>query len=91
MMRRHILISGQVQGVGFRWFSKMNASRLGLTGWVRNLSGGDVELEIQGEAGAVEQMLQILAQGPHFSQVAQVRDSPCPLEDEYHFRIREDS
>lgn len=90
MIRRRVLVTGQVQGVGFRWFAKMNAARLGLTGWVRNLSGGGVELEIQGGEGAVEQMLQALAQGPHFAQVDEVRASPRPLEEERGFQVRMD-
>ena len=90
MIRRWVLVTGLVQGVGFRWFAKMNAARLGLTGWVRNLSGGGVELEIQGSEWAVEQMLQVMAQGPHFARVDEVRALPRPLEDERGFQVRLD-
>lgn len=49
MKRYHAILSGRVQGVGFRFQSQTNAQMQDLTGWVRNKSNGDVELEIQGE------------------------------------------
>lgn len=48
MIRKHIYFSGRVQGVGFRYQAAYYARSLGLTGWVRNLSDGRVEMEIQG-------------------------------------------
>jgi len=49
MKQIHILISGFVQGVGFRAFTVKKARNLGLTGWVRNLKNGRVEAVVQGE------------------------------------------
>ena len=49
MIRQHIYFSGRVQAVGFRFRAQMNATQLGLTGWVRNLFDGRVEAEVQGE------------------------------------------
>ncbi|MDR1471084.1 MAG: acylphosphatase [Synergistaceae bacterium] len=43
IFRRHAVISGRVQGVGFRWFTRSRAGELGLTGWVRNMPDGAVE------------------------------------------------
>ena len=57
MIRKHIFFSGEVQGVGFRYSAKYLARPLGLTGWVRNLPDGRVEMEAQGEDRAVEQLL----------------------------------
>ena len=49
MIRKHIFFTGRVQGVGFRYQSAAIARSMGLTGWVRNLSDGRVEMEVQGE------------------------------------------
>lgn len=48
MIRQHIYFSGRVQAVGFRFRAQMNATQVGLTGWVRNLYDGRVEAEVQG-------------------------------------------
>ena len=48
MVRRHIYFSGRVQGVGFRFQASWAAKRLDLTGWVRNLDDGRVEMEVRG-------------------------------------------
>jgi len=57
VIRKHIYFSGEVQGVGFRYSAMYLARPLGLTGWVRNLTDGRVEMEVQGEERAVEQLL----------------------------------
>ncbi len=56
-VRKHILFSGQVQGVGFRYSAMYLARPLGLTGWVRNLPDGRVEMEVQGEEAAIGKLL----------------------------------
>ena len=56
-VRRHIYFSGEVQGVGFRYSASRLARPLGLTGWVRNLWDGRVELEVQGDEAAVAELL----------------------------------
>ena len=48
-IRKHIIFYGRVQGVGFRYYSVYKSRQLGLTGWVRNLYDGTVEMEVQGE------------------------------------------
>ena len=48
-VRKHIIFYGRVQGVGFRYYSVYKSRQLGLTGWVRNLYDGTVEMEVQGE------------------------------------------
>ncbi len=52
-LRLHLRFTGRVQGVGFRWNNASVATALGLTGWVRNLMDGSVEMEIQGEPGKI--------------------------------------
>ena len=57
MPRRHFLVKGHVQGIGYRWFVQRTASRLGMTGWVRNLPNGDVETQAQGDEDSLERFL----------------------------------
>ena len=53
-VRKHIIFSGRVQGVGFRYTACYLARPLGLTGWVKNLWDGDVEMEVQGDPAAAD-------------------------------------
>ena len=56
-IRKHMIFSGEVQGVGFRYTAYMAARELGLTGWVANLSDGRVEMEVQGNDSAIDRLL----------------------------------
>lgn len=56
-MRRKYNFRGRVQGVGFRYTACTEGIRLGLTGWVRNLGDGTVEMEAQGESGTLDQLI----------------------------------
>ncbi len=67
-----VLVSGRVQGVAFRHFTRRTAERLGLAGWVRNLDDGRVEVWIEGARPAVEELVQWLHHGPPAAQVARV-------------------
>ena len=67
---RHVLVSGRVQGVAFRWYTVEKAGELGLAGWVKNLPDGRVETWIEGEASAIESMLAWLAKGPPAARVS---------------------
>jgi acylphosphatase len=66
----HIVVSGMVQGVGFRYFIQHHAKQLGLTGWVRNLPNGDVEIEAQGDRVAVENLIAYARRGPRSAVVS---------------------
>ena len=68
----HVLIHGKVQGVGFRAFTESQALQQGLHGWVRNRQDGTVELEAEGEKGALKAFLEILKKGPLFSHVTEI-------------------
>jgi acylphosphatase len=70
---RRLLITGRVQGVGFRFYMQRKARELGLTGWVRNCRDGSVEAVIQGDSGAVETMIAWARRGPPSAVVADVR------------------
>lgn len=73
--RAHLaaIVSGDVQGVGFRAFVGQQARTLRLSGWVRNLLDGSVALEAEGQREALEALAQHLHRGPPGSIVAQVR------------------
>lgn len=64
LVRKHIVVTGLVQGVGFRYFTVTQARRLGVQGWVRNCRDGSVELEAQGSSDAVQALVEQLAIGP---------------------------
>lgn len=87
MVRRHILVSGGVQGVGFRYFVRQTALRLALTGWVRNLDDGDVELEAQGTPENLRLFIAQVRTGPRFARVRGVRIRDVPPKDEQGFEI----
>ncbi len=65
----HCLVSGRVQGVGFRFFVMDQARRHGLSGWVRNLPGGQVELEAVGDRAELEALLADVRGGPTLARV----------------------
>ncbi|HXF66610.1 MAG TPA: acylphosphatase [Burkholderiales bacterium] len=72
---RHLLITGRVQGVGFRFFVERKARALGLCGWVRNRHDGSVEAVVQGAPEAVEAMVAAVRRGPPGAAVSGVRES----------------
>lgn len=66
---RRIRVSGNVQGVGYRYFCKLHAAELGITGSARNLSDGSVEVWASGETPAIETFTGYLQEGPSFAGV----------------------
>lgn len=74
MQRLHVRISGRVQGVGFRWFVREEARRLGLSGCVTNLRSGEVEVNAGGEQSSLERLRRALMVGPAGAQVERVED-----------------
>ncbi len=73
MNARHFIISGYVQGVGFRWFTLRRARFLGLDGWVRNCSDGTVEVWAEGSEDALDSLEASLKGGPPGASVRDVR------------------
>lgn len=72
MIKVHIFVSGRVQKVGFRFFTRQKAQRLGLTGWVRNRTDGRVEVEATGEKEKIDQFLDWLYRGSPLAKVDDV-------------------
>ena len=86
---RRYLISGRVQGVGFRYFTEAAAAREGLHGWVRNLPDRRVEIAAEGEADAVERFERQIRQGPPGARVDHVQvDDVVPTRHETGFAVR---
>ncbi|HIE29165.1 TPA: acylphosphatase [Candidatus Poribacteria bacterium] len=85
----HILVSGWVQGVGFRYFARARAMMLGIKGYVRNLRSGQVEVVAEGSKSDLETFVHYLRRGPEFSRVTDVKIEEQPYSGRYHnFRVR---
>jgi len=88
LSRVRYTVTGRVQGVGFRYFTRSAARTLGLTGWVRNCGDGSVQLEAQGTAEALAQLAAHLRRGPDLGHVSNLTAQPCPVRpDETGFQI----
>ena len=66
-IRKHIIFYGRVQGVGFRYYAVQKANQLGLTGWVKNLYDGSVEMEVEGEEPLIDELIIFLQNPYHLS------------------------
>ena len=75
IVARRYVITGRVQGVGFRYFAEAAAARAGVHGWVRNRPDGSVEAFVEGEQGAVDAVEAALRRGPSSSRIDDVRVS----------------
>lgn len=84
---RHFVVSGRVQGVGFRYSTRRKAEQLKLSGWVRNLPGGEVEVEAQGDPERLANFESWLWAGPDYSRVTNVTVTPIKSSDSTEFRI----
>lgn len=85
---KRLIVSGRVQGVGFRYFSQETAQRFGIKGWVRNLNDGTVELHAEGteqEIGAFEQTLK---DGNRFVGVERIEETEANDQEFRSFDIR---
>lgn len=76
--RLHVIVRGQVQGVGFRWFVVRTAADLGLDGWVMNRPDRAVELVAEGETERLDQLLTAVHEGPPASAVQAVEVTRSP-------------
>ncbi len=74
MRARHLVITGRVQGVGYRDWMVQEARRLGVAGWVRNRGDGAVEALAYGETAAVQELLRACRRGPLLASVSRIEE-----------------
>jgi len=86
---RRYLVTGRVQGVGFRWFVEREAAQLSIAGWVRNREDGSVEVMATGTPEQLRSLKSKLQQGPRAARVDVVQESSAPYLDTQSFRIAE--
>ena len=86
-IRKHIVFYGRVQGVGFRYYAVNKANQLGLTGWVKNLPDGTVEMEVQGEEPLMDQLI-IFLQNRTYIWIEKLDARSIPLLDDSSFQER---
>ena len=85
MIRRQIVFTGHVQGVGFRYRARHAASLYGCTGWVRNEWDGSVTMQIQGNPEDINRVIQAIQAG-RYVEIEKMDGREMPLEDERDFR-----
>ena len=87
-IRKHVYFYGRVQGVGFRWRAVQTAKDLHLTGWVRNMYNGNVEMEVQGNSVMIERLFQEL-HSDRFIRIEKTEMIQIPtVDDEADFSVR---
>ena len=79
MRRYHVIVEGRVQGVGFRGFCMLQAQQRNLTGSVRNLDNGMVEIFVQGEEEKIDEFLAALQRGNQFIRVDNISVKPSEV------------
>lgn len=79
MIRKRLVISGKVQGVGFRFFVKFKSSSFNITGFARNLDNSDVLVELQGDENSIDKVIKILYAGNGFCRVEKIVQSDIDL------------
>jgi acylphosphatase len=83
----HLIISGRVQGVGYRNWMAKTAQSMGLTGWVRNLPDGRVEAVASGEAEDIERLITQCHKGPLMAKVTDIQSVPHEMLEKSSFDI----
>lgn len=90
IIRKHLIFSGSVQGVGFRWRAMQTAKAVGVTGWVRNDRSGAVSMELQGSEAQIDLMIQTLDRAP-WIRIDGINARTIPVDpDERVFAVRDD-
>ncbi len=77
---RTYIVRGRVQGVGYRYFAQQWAAEIGLSGWVKNLDDGNVEVYACGTAAQLDEYAGRLRQGPRFSDVRGVEEREAAVQ-----------
>ena len=90
MTGRHVFFEGRVQGVGFRWTVKNLARGYEVTGWVKNLADGRVEMQVSGEPSEVDAFIEAIGESELKSHIKKVDVSVIPPPAGFHgFEIRQ--
>lgn len=87
-VRVRAIVSGSVQGVGFRYWAQHEARRLGVSGYVLNRTDGTVETEAEGDAASVSSYLDWLASGPEWAKVTSVQTADVAAQGSEGFELR---
>ena len=83
-----IVISGEVQGINFRFFTKKKADELGIKGYIKNLENGNVEAIFQGDEDSIKKIINWCKKGPSSAKVDSIEINQIKLEKEYkEFKI----
>jgi acylphosphatase len=82
-LRLHVIVEGHVQGVGFRYYVSEQALFIGLTGWVRNVYDGQVEVVAEGTRADLEKLLRYIQRGPSGAYVSSVSEDWSPARGEF--------
>lgn len=88
MMSVHVRVSGRVQGVYYRAYTRDRAKSLGINGWVRNIPGGGVEAVLEGERRQVGELLKAMKSGPSGSVVLGMELSEIEVKGYNDFEIK---
>jgi len=83
---KRLIISGRVQGIGYRDWMVQKARELGVSGWVRNRLDGSVEALIAGDTAAVEEMSRLCRRGPRMAEVVSIEEDLADPPEVFGFR-----
>ena len=85
---RHVRVTGRVQGVFFRAWTRDQAREVGVSGWVRNCADGSVEAHFEGDRTAVEKLIELMREGPPSARVEGVEVTQVETEGLDRFQVR---
>ncbi|MBP3857438.1 MAG: acylphosphatase [Ruminiclostridium sp.] len=86
-IRKHIIFYGRVQGVGFRYRAYYAAASYGVSGWVRNLYDGSVEMEAEGTESGIDRVIAEIGSGS-FVSIEDMKVKRIPVEGSHYFEIK---
>lgn len=84
MIQLHIIVSGKVQGVGYRYFSQMKAVQYGVTGWAKNLADNSVEIVAVGSKDQLDPFIEELRIGNPFSKISDMKITESEVIENFH-------
>lgn len=86
---RNLKVTGRVQGVSFRAWTREKARELGIAGWIRNCPDGSVEAHLEGDEEKVRWLIDLIGEGPPGSRVDNVRSDRVKIEDLIRFDVHD--